>query len=149
MRLDTEEARRRFAASAIARLATVSGSGPTETGSGPCAWPHLVPVTFALTGPDTVVVGVDHKPKSTTDLKRLRNIAANPRVTLLADRYDPDWTMLWWSRADGHARTRTDGDAHARAWEQLRARYPQYAGRELGGPVIEIAVLRWTGWAYE
>lgn len=147
MRLDTEEARRRFAASAIARLATVSGSGPAETGSESCAWPHLVPVTFALTGPDTVVVGVDHKPKSTTDLKRLRNIAANPQVALLADRYRDDWHELWWARADGTARTVTRGAGHTEAWQRLRDRYPQYAGRPLGGPVILVAVHRWTGWA--
>jgi len=138
MRLDTEEARRRFTTSEVARLATVSDNGR----------PHLVPVTFALAGPDTIVIGIDHKPKSTTELKRLRNIAANPAVTLLADRYDADWTRLWWSRADGNAHTLTHGAAHAGAWELLRARYPQYAGQELGGPVIEVAVRRWTGWAY-
>lgn len=138
MRLDTEEARRRFYRADVARLATVGDDRP-----------HLVPVTFAPAGPDTVVIGVDDKPKSTTDLKRLRNIAANPQVTLLADRYDPDWTHLWWSRADGTARTLTEGAGHAHAWDLLRARYPQYAGRELGGPIIEVAVHRWTGWAYQ
>lgn len=148
MRLDTYEARRRFANSEVARLATVSdGDGDlADTPAGPR--PHLVPVTFAFAAPDVLVIGVDDKPKSTTDLKRLRNIAAHPAVSLLADRYDPDWTRLWWSRADGTARTLTEGVAHARAWERLRTRYPQYAGRELGGPVIEVAVLRWTGWAY-
>jgi len=139
MRLDTAEVRRRFTAAPVARLATVDGD----------ARPHLVPVTFALTGPDTIVIGIDHKPKSTTDLKRLRNIAGNPQVTLLADRYDPDWTRLWWARADGTARTVTGGAAHAGAWERLRARYPQYAGQDLDGPVIEVAVRRWTGWSYE
>lgn len=140
MRLDTDTSRRRFAESEIARLATILAT--------PEMGPHLVPVTFALTDPDTIVIGVDHKPKSTTDLRRLRNIAANPRVSLLADRYDPDWTRLWWVRADGLARTVTEGAAHTHAWDRLRARYPQYAGHRLDGPVIEVAVRRWTGWAY-
>ncbi|HEY3683157.1 MAG TPA: TIGR03668 family PPOX class F420-dependent oxidoreductase [Streptosporangiaceae bacterium] len=138
MRLDGPEARRRFAGAEVARLATVGADG----------LPHLVPVTFAAPGPYTVVIGVDDKPKTTRDLRRLRNIAANPRVTLLADRYDADWTRLWWARADGAARVLTGGPAHASAWGLLRARYPQYDGRVQDGPVIAVDVDRWTGWAY-
>lgn len=141
MRLDTQNARTRFADSQIARLATVR----PERG----APPHLVPVTFALSGRDKIVIGIDHKPKSTTDLQRLRNISTNPQVSLLADEYHPDWTRLWWCRADGEAHLITEGDAHAHAWEALRARYPQYAGRILDGPVIEVTVRRWTGWTYQ
>lgn len=138
MRLEETEARRRFAAAGVARLATVGADGE----------PHLVPVTFAVPGPYALVIGVDDKPKSTRDLRRLRNIAANPRVTLLADRYDADWSRLWWARADGTAVVVTGGLAHARAWEQLRARYPQYGDRVQDGPVIAVDVRRWTGWAY-
>lgn len=141
MRLDPDTSRQRFAEAEIARLATIRAD--------PEPGPHLVPVTFALAGPDTIVIGIDHKPKSTTDLQRLRNIAVNPQVSLLVDRYDPDWTRLWWARADGEARTVTAGETHAHAWEALRDRYHQYAGRDLVGPVIEVAVRRWTGWAYE
>lgn len=141
MRLDPDTSRHRFAESEIARLATIRAA--------PEPGPHLVPVTFALAGPDTIVIGIDHKPKSTTDLQRLRNIAVNPQVSLLADRYDPDWTRLWWVRADGVAHTLTAGAAHAHAWDLLRDRYPQYADRHLDGPIIEVAVRRWTGWAYQ
>lgn len=148
MRLDANEARRRFATAEVARLATVESVDRQDGEAAGGARPHLVPVTFAPAAADTIVIGIDDKPKSTADLKRLRNIAANPSVALLADRYDPDWTQLWWSRADGTARTLTEGAAHAAAWDRLRARYPQYAGREVGGPVIEVTVRRWTGWAY-
>src|SRR5262249_12517357 len=51
------EARRRFAAARVARLATVAADGR----------PHLVPVTFAVRG-DVLVTAVDHKPKRTTRL---------------------------------------------------------------------------------
>lgn len=118
--------------------------------------PHLVPVTFALVSPaegtagprDEVVVAVDHKPKSTRDLKRLRNIAGNPRVTLLADRYDDDWTRLWWVRADGLASVEHEGAARTSALDALAGRYPQYREHRPEGPVIRVAVTRWSGWAH-
>ena len=71
--------------------------------------PHVVPCTFALLGDATIVSAVDHKPKRTTALRRLANIAANPRVALLADHYDDDWEALWWARADGTARVVAPG----------------------------------------
>jgi len=52
--VDEAEARSRFAAGRVARLATVRPDGS----------PHLVPVVFALDGP-TIAFAVDDKPKST------------------------------------------------------------------------------------
>ncbi len=130
-----EEARRRFAAASVARLATV-GAG---------AKPHLVPIVFALAG-ETVYSVVDAKPKRTTELRRLQNVRSNPCVSLLADHYDDaDWEALWWVRADGTARVLGhDEPEAARAVELLARRYPQQRAR---GPVLAIAVARWTGWA--
>ena len=106
--------------------------------------PHLVPVTFAVRA-DTVVIAVDSKPKSTRDLKRLRNIEANPSVCLLADEYTEDWSRLWWVRADGTAVVRSDDLAEPIAW--LTGKYRQYLDSPPDGPVIEIAVHNWTGWS--
>ncbi len=133
--MDEAEARRRFAAARVARLATVGAGGA----------PHLVPVTFVVRG-DTVAIAVDHKPKTTTELRRLRNIEANPRVCLLADDYDEDWDRLWWVRADGTARVLRDA-GRAEPAGLLAAKYPQYAGRPPGGPVILVDVTAWRGWA--
>ncbi|MER5363501.1 TIGR03668 family PPOX class F420-dependent oxidoreductase [Streptomyces sp. NPDC002785] len=136
--LTSAEARERFAAARIARLATADMA----------ARPHLVPVVFALDG-DAVVLAVDHKPKRTTRLKRLANIAANPSVCLLADHYEDDWDRLWWVRADGEARVLPPPDRSAeaaRCISLLTAKYPQYADRPPDGPVVEVAVLRWSGW---
>ena len=133
MRLPAEEARARFAAARVARLATVSAAGV----------PHLVPVTFAVIG-ERVVFVVDDKPKSTTRLRRLDNIAARPAVCLLADVYDDDWTRLWWARADG---TATVLATDAEAIDALAARYPAYIERRPNGPVVSIEVTAWTGWA--
>jgi PPOX class probable F420-dependent enzyme len=126
------DARSRFAAAPVARLATVDPSGA----------PHLVPVVFAVED-DTVFTAVDGKPKSTQRLKRLANITANPRVSLLVDHYDDDWTQLWWIRADGLAEVI---DHHDRARELLRAKYSQYELVSLDGPVIEIRLQGLTSW---
>ncbi|WP_369371805.1 TIGR03668 family PPOX class F420-dependent oxidoreductase [Promicromonospora sp. Populi] len=157
MRLDTDDCRSRFAAARHAYLATADADGV----------PHVVPVTFALisavggaalsTGAgapaaDEVVVAVDHKPKTTRDLKRLRNIAENPHVSFLVDRYDDDWAHLWWVRADGDAVVehddKPDGAPRAAALDALAARYPQYQERRPDGPLIRVRVTRWSGWSH-
>ncbi len=129
-----DEARARFAAARVARLATVSASGV----------PHLVPVTFAVRG-DTVVFAVDHKPKSSVALRRLRNIAENPAVCFLADGYSEDWSQLWWARADGVARILPDAErAEPVSW--LVAKYEQYAQRPPAHAVVATEVHQWRGW---
>jgi PPOX class probable F420-dependent enzyme len=108
-----------------------------------------VPVVYALTG-DTLVLAVDHKPKSTTRLQRLTNIAAHPQVSLLTHAWHEDWDRLWWARADGTAALRPPADAapdSAALLGHLVARYPRhYAQRPPRGPLITVAVHRWTGW---
>ena len=130
-----DEARALFATARVARLATV----------GPDARPHLVPIVFALAG-DAIYSAVDAKPKRTTALKRLANIARNPRVALLADHYDDaDWGVLWWVRADGVARV-VEGAEAERGIALLHERYEQYLADPPRGPVLAIAVERWSGW---
>lgn len=136
MKLTEADARERLAAARVARLAT----------AGDDRQPHLVPVTFAVDG-DRVYIAVDHKPKTTTNLRRLRNIRENPRVTLLADHYAEDWDSLWWVRADGFARIVEDDDKRAHPLDVLAAKYQQYRQTRPAGPVIVITTDRWTGWA--
>jgi PPOX class probable F420-dependent enzyme len=138
MRLDSAEARKRFIESPVLRLATVAADGQ----------PHLVPCTFAVDAAGRVVIGIDNKPKASADLRRLANIAENPRVSLLVDHYSGDWERLWWARADGVATIERAGAEHAAHWELLRGRYPQYEGQVLGGPVIVVTVATWSGWAF-
>ncbi|WP_035855129.1 TIGR03668 family PPOX class F420-dependent oxidoreductase [Cryptosporangium arvum] len=131
MQLPEPEARRRLTEARVVRLATADAGGV----------PHLVPATFAVER-DTILIAVDHKPKRHTNLRRLRNVAENPHVCVLADFYADEWTQLWWVRADGLARV-TDGPTDA-----LVAKYPQYRDRPPTGPVLTIEVTRWSGWAY-
>ena len=140
MRLDADECRRRLNAARHGYLATADGDGV----------PHAVPVTFALLasgGAEEIVTAVDHKPKTTTALKRLRNLAANRRVAVLVDSYDDDWSRLWWVRADGVATVGGSVAARERALDALAAKYPQYREHRPDGPVIRVHVERWSGWA--
>ena len=127
--------RRLVVAARVARLATVRAD----------TTPHVVPITFALDG-DVLVTAVDAKPKTTTSLQRLRNIRANPAVSVLVDRYDDDWAQLWWARADGSARVE-DPEAVPDALDRLAARYPQYRQRPPRGPVIVVTIQRWASWS--
>jgi PPOX class probable F420-dependent enzyme len=138
MRLEANEARRLFAAASVARLATITPDGR----------PHIVPITFAVEGDRiySIVDGV--KPKSSMSLARLRNIDANPHVSVLVDEYRHVWEQLWWVRADGTAKIAADGADRERAIGILRAKYPQYraAGLEFGVAVV-IDVDHWIGWS--
>lgn len=131
------EARRLFEQARVARLATVGSYGD----------PHVVPIAFALAG-DVVFSAVDAKPKRTAALRRLENVRRNPAVALLADHYDDtDWSALWWVRADGAGRVLADADPEAAlAIALLTERYAQYRATPPPGPVLAIAVERWSGW---
>ena len=106
--------------------------------------PHAVPCCFFLKG-DVVYSAVDAKPKSTLALRRLDNLAANPAGCLLVDRYDDDWSQLWWIRVDGTARVLTD-EERDRALDLLAAKYPQYQKTRPPGPVIALDITDWRAW---
>ena len=134
--MDSEEARALLTSAQVARLATCDVDGQ----------PHLVPISFAV-AEDVILTAVDHKPKRTTHLRRVRNIAGNPRVGVLADHYEDDWSRLWWARADGTARLLEPGaPEHSDAVARLAQRYEQYRERPPRGPAIAISVSRWSGW---
>jgi PPOX class probable F420-dependent enzyme len=112
------------------------------------AHPHAVPVCFAIAG-ETLYITIDEKPKRLDGppLKRLRNIAENSAVAILADRYDEDWTQLAWVMLRGHAAVLATGVEHARAQDMLRARYPQLQAMNIAPyPVIAVRVERVTSW---
>jgi len=127
----------RLASVPVIRLATVSATGQ----------PHVVVTTFAA-GEGRIFTAVDHKPKTTRDLRRLQNIRENPRVALLADHYEEAWENLWWIRADGQAQILTDAADMAGPIQLLADRYWQYRENRPEGPVIAITVQRWSGWSW-
>jgi PPOX class probable F420-dependent enzyme len=131
------EARARLGTAPVVRLATADAGGR----------PHLVSATFAVDG-DRLYSAVDHKPKQSRDLRRLRNIRANPQVAVLADHYEDDWERLWWVRVDGRARIIDDPAEMLGPIRLLVERYEQYRENPPEGPVIAITIARWSGWAY-
>jgi PPOX class probable F420-dependent enzyme len=135
--MDEAEIRRRLGDARVAHLATTGGNGR----------PHIVPICFVVVS-EEIFFAVDHKPKRTSDLQRLRNIAVNPQVAMLADQYEEDWSRLWWIRVDGRAHMLNAADASSEhAIDALAARYPQYRRARPSGPVVSIHIERLSGWS--
>jgi PPOX class probable F420-dependent enzyme len=133
----SERVRQFLAGRKVGHLATADRSGA----------PHVVPVCFAIADA-ALYITIDEKPKrADLPLKRLRNIAENPAVAVVVDRYDDDWTRLGWVMLRGPAEILTGGDEHARAQALLRGRYPQLNEMEIASlPVIAVRVERMTSW---
>lgn len=137
-----------LAAARSAVLGTVAADGR----------PRLVPICFAFEaadGPLRIWTPLDDKPKRVADphdLERVRDIAANPVVSLLVDAWSEDWSALGWLRLDGRAELIEPDEAamsaeHRIAVTALRARYPQYASHALERrPIIRILIERHRSW---
>lgn len=108
-----------------------------------------------------VVSAIDEKPKSTRDLRRVRDVRTNPHATVLADYYSEDWSQLAWVQVRGRARVvppdedaetsdaerRTGASSHAAAVAALESKYAQYADHDLSErTVLEIRVERTLSW---
>ncbi len=126
-----------LASARVARLATVGETGRVR----------VVPICFALVS-GLVVSAVDHKPKRTQQLSRLRDIEATGQATVLVDHYDDDdWSRLWWVRIDGRAEVHgpeSAVDCVGRA--ALAAKYRQYVERPPVGPVYSVALDSVVAW---
>ena len=124
----------------VAHLATADASGA----------PHVVPLCFARVG-DRLYFVADDKPKrrGPRALRRLANIAANPRVALVVDDYCDDWTRLAYLLLHLDA-TEVDDDAeYAEALAALRRRYPGYRAMALARathPMIRLTPRRAHLW---
>jgi PPOX class probable F420-dependent enzyme len=134
--MDDADMRARVASARVGRLATVDDTGQ----------PHVVPFCFAVDDGDVLYSAVDAKPKTTTALKRLANVHSEPRVAVLVDRYDDDWSLLWWVRMDGTAAVLDDGGDRDRALALLAAKYEQYRDTPPEGAVLAVRVARWRAW---
>ena len=131
-----DDLRSRVAGEPVARLATLDRDGR----------PHLVPIVFALLG-DTLYTAVDAKPKRSRTLRRIENARERPDVTVIVDRYEDDWTRLWWVRLRGRARVLEGGDEAVAALAALTAKYEQYRESPPGLPVLAVDVADWRSWS--
>ncbi|MEZ5931233.1 MAG: TIGR03668 family PPOX class F420-dependent oxidoreductase [Alphaproteobacteria bacterium] len=121
----------------VARLATADADGQ----------PHVLPICYALVE-GALCFTIDEKPKRRgSGLKRLDNIRANPKVAVVVDRYDEDWSTLGWLMVQGEAAILTEGSAHDRAQEALRRRYPQLRAMRIDDlPVVAIRISHVMSW---
>ena len=110
--------------------------------------PHVIPVCFTTDGRFIYSV-LDQKPKraALTRLRRIRNIQANPQVTLLIDHYEEDWNRLWYMMVAGRAELLLEGGERVSAITILREKYPQYREMDIDlNPVIKISPTRVISW---
>jgi PPOX class probable F420-dependent enzyme len=134
----SDSERRFLAHRRIAHLATADSR----------AVPHVVPVCFVISE-GSLYITIDEKPKRHPGvaLKRLRNIAENPAVAVVADRYDEDWALLGWVMLRGQAEVLTAGTEHDDAQALLRSRYPQLEAMQISRhPVIALRIERTASW---
>lgn len=122
----------------VAHLATADAGGQ----------PLVIPICFAFDGKE-FFSPIDEKPKqiSPHKLKRLRNIAENPKISLIIDRYDEDWQRLAYLLITGKAKILLRGARHRRAVLLLRKKYPQYEDMAIDErPLIVITPIRMRNW---
>lgn len=121
----------------VGRLATADAAGR----------PLVVPVCYVFDG-RRCYSAIDAKPKRTAKLRRLRNIAENPRVSLVVDHYDEDWSRLRFVAVRGRGRILHSGREHARGIRLLRRKYVQYRAMRLEErPLLKI--VPWKVFAWE
>ncbi len=126
----------------VGRLATADASGQ----------PLVVPICYAFDG-ESLFSAIDAKPKTPgpQGLKRIRNIRENPRVSVVIDRYDEEWTRLRYVIIQGQAEILTEGGNYSRGVDLLLAKYPQYRSMGLdreAGLMIRVEPGRVTAWQY-
>lgn len=120
----------------LGHLATTSDDGR----------PHVVPVCFAWV-PPVIYSAIDGKPKRTTMLRRVRNIAETGRAALVVDRWTENWKDLAYVLVEGPAEVLADGTERDEALILLTAKYPQYDDLPLAGNlVIKLTAERIVVW---
>ncbi len=109
--------------------------------------PHAVPVVFAVYG-DRIVTPIDKKPKTTRSLARVKNIARNPHVALLVDRWSEEWTDLAWLMIRGTASVQP-ANRSIHEVEAIMSRHPGYEDTLEGSDVILIGprLILWWAWS--
>jgi coenzyme F420-0:L-glutamate ligase / coenzyme F420-1:gamma-L-glutamate ligase len=127
-------------AARVAHLATADAEGA----------PHNIPLCFWFDGA-RFYFAIDQKPKSPEGLalKRMRNIAANPRVALVVDHYEEDWTQLAYVLVRGAARVVDDPQEYMLALRYLRDKYVQYRAMTLlpeKNPIVRIDPVHVHAW---
>jgi PPOX class probable F420-dependent enzyme len=140
MRLDPDACRQRIGPSGHGVLGTVHAERGVDA----------VPVVFVIDD-ERVVIPIDTvkpkaEPRSGARLQRLVNLSADDRCVLLVDRYDDDWSQLWWVRVHGRA---VESAPTAEALTALADAFPGYRSPGSVTSTIVMAIDALTGWSAE
>ena len=111
--------------------------------------PQVVPVCFVFDG-QAIYSVLDAKPKTTPlrQLRRVKNILANPQVSLVVDHYEENWDKLQYILVSGDAELLESDEKWVVAIAMLREKYPQYQAMDLDqNPVIKITPVRYSPWS--
>jgi len=127
----------------VGRLGTADAGGQ----------PLVVPICYAFDG-EALFSAIDAKPKTRSgeELRRIRNIRENAKVSVVIDQYDEDWSQLRYVIIQGQAQLLTDGGDFSRGVDLLLAKYPQYRAMGLdrqGGLMIKVKAAKVTQWQFE
>jgi Pyridoxamine 5'-phosphate oxidase len=138
MKLTTDEAMTRLMAHDHGVLCTLHAERGVDA----------VPAVFVADDDGYVGVPVDRvKAKSSMRLQRERNLEADPRATLLVDRWDrDDWSQLWWVRAELAWQGAAKLDREASLAAGLERRYEQYRGQPFDHLLV-FRIVAVSGWA--
>jgi len=120
----------------VCRVATANAEGQ----------PHLVPVCHVLAGGKLYIGSGD-------DGAKVRNLRANPRITLTVDLYSDSWAQIRGVMVQGTARLIERGPAFQRAKRKLYEKYSQYAKEAALAPsdsvIVEITPTHVYSWGLE
>ncbi|MEC9238288.1 MAG: TIGR03668 family PPOX class F420-dependent oxidoreductase [Chloroflexota bacterium] len=111
--------------------------------------PQVSPVCFVFDG-QAIYSVLDAKPKTTPlrQLRRVKNILANPQVSLVVDHYEENWDKLQYILVSGDAELLESDEKWVVAIAMLREKYPQYQAMDLDqSPVIKITPVRYSPWS--
>lgn len=110
--------------------------------------PDPQPVVYAVSDDGHVGVPIDRvKPKASLRLQREVNLAADPRGSLLIERWDSeDWSKLWWVRAHVEHVDHPSSSLTEDLADRLAQTVPQYADKPFHR-VLVCRIVNVTGWS--
>ena len=119
----------------VARIATAGADGRL----------HSVPISAVLEA-GSLLIATD------TTSRKVRNLEANPRVTLVFDEYSEMWDLLRGVMIEGSVRIVRDGEEFTRARGLLYEKYRQYevdSPIEQASSVILVVTPEWVlSWGF-
>ncbi|MBI4591609.1 MAG: pyridoxamine 5'-phosphate oxidase family protein [Candidatus Rokubacteria bacterium] len=117
----------------VCRVATVGASG----------WSHSVPVCHVLEGGRIYFASGD-------DAKKIRNLQANPRVTVTVDCYSDAWEHLKGVMVQGRAKLIDRGPRFRKVRALFYKKYPQYPSEaaldEKDSVIVEVTPTHVFSW---